>query len=97
MNKQTQMLLGVAVVAGVGYYLFMQNKKKSEAAKPASFANFMSDPVKMTAKCKGDYGRDAEGRYICCKAGWRSNESDGQPCGSVGQIAMEEEVATMDF
>lgn len=75
MNKKTQTLLGVAVLAGVGYYLYMQNKKKS------SFASFMSDPVKMTAKCKGDYGKDAEGRYICCKQGWRSNQSDGQPCG----------------
>lgn len=95
MDKKLQTLLGVAVVAGVGYYLFMQSKKKSE--KPASFANLVSDPVKMTGKCKGDYGKDAEGRYICCKAGWRSNQSDGQPCGGVGQIAMEEEVATMDF
>jgi len=73
MNKQTQVLLGVAVLAGVGYYLYTQNKKKS-------FANF-SDKVKMTPKCKGDYGKDAEGRYICCKQGWRSNASDGQPCG----------------
>lgn len=94
MNKKTQTLLGVALVAGVGYYLWMQNKKKSEA-KPASFANLVSDPVKMTAKCKGDYGKDSEGRYICCKAGWRSNQSDGQPCGGVGQLTSMEEEAAM--
>ena len=86
MTKQTKTLLGVAVVAGVGYYLFTQNKKKS-------FASFMSDPVKMTAKCKGDYGKDAEGRFICCKQGWRSNASDGQPCGGGGEGGGQKELA----
>jgi hypothetical protein len=81
MNNQTKTLLGLAAVAGVGYYLFMQSKKA-----PASFANFDSDPVKMVSKCNGDYGKDTEGRYICCRAGYRSAQSDGKPCGSVGQF-----------
>lgn len=35
MNKQTKTLLGVAVVLGVGYYLWNQSKKKTTT----SFAN----------------------------------------------------------
>ena len=86
MNNQTKMLLGLAAVAGVGYYLFMQSKKA-----PASFANFDSDPFKVVSKCNGDYGKvyDSEGKngmYVCCRAGYRSAQSDGKPCGSVGQF-----------
>jgi hypothetical protein len=97
MNKQTKTLLGVAVVAGVGYYLW---KMQSEKKKPASFANLVSDPVKMTSKCNGDYGKDAEGRYICCRAGYRSNASDGNPCGGVGQLSDEggmDEMQSLEF
>jgi hypothetical protein len=89
MTKQTQVLLGVAVLAGVGYFLFMQNKKKSSFA---SFMedDFMSDPVKMVEKCKGDTGTDSEGRYICCKPGFRSKQTSGIPCDQVGKGAVEE-------
>ena len=89
MNKKTQILLGVAVLAGVGYFLFMQNKKKSSFA---SFMedDFMSDPVKMVEKCKGDTGTDSEGRYICCKPGFRSKQTSGIPCDQVGKGAVEE-------
>lgn len=86
MDKQTKTLLGVAVVAGLGYWLW---KKQSEKKAPASFANLISDPVKMVSKCNGDYGKDAEGRYICCRAGYRSMQSDGKACGSVGQLSDE--------
>ena len=78
MNKQTQILLGVAVLAGVGYYLYTQNKKKDFASFMED--DFMSDPVVMTEKCKGDYGKDAEGRYICCRSKFRSYQTSGLPC-----------------
>jgi len=99
MNKQTKTLLGLAVVAGVGYWLWKSNKDKKSA--PASFANLVSDPVKMTSKCNGDYGKDAEGRYICCRAGYRSMQTDGKACGSVGQLSdeggMPEEAMSLEF
>lgn len=55
MNKQTKTLLGVALVAGVGYYLWMQNKKKSEA----SFANF---DIKNRCLC---HTEELDGVYLC--------------------------------
>lgn len=39
MSKQTKTLLGVAVLLGVGYYLWTKSKKDS---KPKSFANMAS-------------------------------------------------------
>lgn len=95
MNKQTKTLLGVAVVAGLGYYLWMQSKKN---AAPKSFANFMSDETKKVPSCNGDYGKDANGLFICCKAGYRSEQSAGKPCGSVGQLtSVEESVSAVEF
>jgi hypothetical protein len=89
MNKQTKMILGLAVVAGAGYLLYKSKKDKDAAAtSPKNFANFVkSDKVTIVAKCNGDYGKDEEGRYICCRAGYRSAQTDGKACGSVGQVS----------
>jgi len=43
----------------------------------------------------------AEGRYICCRAGYRSMQTDGKACGSVGQLSdeggMPEEAMSLEF
>ena len=97
LDKNTKTVLAVAAVAGVGYYLWMQNKK----AAPKAFANFMSaddsfsDATKPIAECKGDYGKDANGDFICCRAGYRAPKSKGIPCGSVGQLSSEDSVENL--
>ena len=92
MNKHTKIILGLAVLAGAGYLLYSKPKdrtllggKKTDAK---NFANFVkSDKVTVVPKCNGDYGKDSEGRYICCRAGYRSAQTDGKACGSVGQVS----------
>lgn len=97
LDKKTKTVLAVAAVAGVGYYLWMQNKK----AAPKAFANFMkeddsfSDATKNVTECKGDYGKDANGDFICCRAGYRAKKSRGIPCGSVGQLSTEDSLQTL--
>ena len=84
MNKNLQTLLGVAVLAGVGYYLYNQYQKP----KPAAFANFMSDEsalgYQITEECVGDTGTvviDGQTLYNCCKMGWFGKKSQGKECG----------------
>ena len=55
MNKQTQALLGVAVVLGVGYYLWAKSKKKN-------FANFMMSEIKDECRC---HIEELGGVYLC--------------------------------
>jgi hypothetical protein len=45
MNKKTKTILAVALVGGVGYYMWMKSKKSS-----ANFANF---GVNVTENCNG--------------------------------------------
>jgi hypothetical protein len=84
MNTQTKTLLGLAAVAGVGYLVYKNMQDKKKAAETANFANFVkSDKVTLVTKCKGDYGKDAQGRFICCRPGFRSAETDGIPCADI--------------
>ena len=58
MTKNVKMLLGVALVGGVGYYFW----KKSQTPAAANFANFKDGP------CNCDRGSDTvnvETIYMC--------------------------------
>jgi hypothetical protein len=66
MTKNTKILLGVAAVAGLGYYFFMMPKK-------ASFMNVEGGkgcPCKKVVGRDGDYNECAGGHY--CKRGGKS-------------------------
>ena len=89
MNNQTKTLLGlgVAVVAGLGYFLYAKKQ-------PKAFANLASDEFSDEPKmvpnggpCNGDYGKDADGNYICCRSGYRSKKSLGKPCENVSIVS----------
>ena len=81
MNKQTKTLLGVALLAGVGVYLYKQSKLNPKAG----FANF-SAPGDGTyvVKCLGHTGtfksKSGNTYYRCCKKGYYSDTSDGGAC-----------------
>lgn len=70
MNKKTKIVLGVALLGGVGYYMWM----KSKSAKTASFANAAG--VQVTANCSGG-GQ-------CVVAGSRKAMNDPKICNSDG-------------
>jgi hypothetical protein len=59
MNKQTKTLLGVAVVAGLGYYFWKQSQQQ-----PKSFANF---DLKNECQCHNSelVGQRGETIYSC--------------------------------
>ena len=86
MNTQTKTLLGLAAVAGVGYLVYknMQDKKTAETA---NFANFVSDKTEMVrdrqgnlGPCQGDYGKDSNGLFICCRPKFRSATTLSKSC-----------------
>jgi hypothetical protein len=59
MTKNVKMLLGVALVGGVGYYFW----KKSQTPATASFANFKDGP------CNCDRGSDTvDGKSLSSKS-----------------------------
>lgn len=65
MNKQTKTLLGLAVVAGLGYYLYTQSKKSS-----AGFANFASRAVGCPCKEVASSFKDEKGNvWDQCRGG----------------------------
>jgi len=70
MNKNTKTLLGVAVVAGLGYYLYTQYGKKSSAG----FANFAD--IKGKCRCHTEV---LNGVYLCGDGRSLALESGG-PC-----------------
>jgi hypothetical protein len=70
MNKQAKTLLGVAVVAGVGYYFWKQSQQQ-----PKSFANAVSD-LKPKCRC---HQEELDGVYLCGDGRSLSRKSDG-PC-----------------
>lgn len=78
MTKNVKMLLGAAVVLGVGYYLYTKNKTASttKAGYAGPFANLAGQD-----KCGCHTGKtDVEGDTVyTCKNGNHSFESDG-PC-----------------
>jgi hypothetical protein len=83
MDKQTKTLLGVAVVAGLGYFLYTQYSKP----KPKAFANLMSSDesmdFKIIAECVGDSGTvmlNGQKYYNCCKMGYFGKSSAGGKC-----------------
>ena len=79
MNKNTKTLLGVAVVAGLGYFLYTKYGKKSTAG----FANAAG--FQIIPQCLGDKGTvmlNGKKYFNCCKMGYFGETSAGQPCGS---------------
>lgn len=94
MTKQTKTLLGLAVLAGVGYYAYTQY------SKPKQFAGFMLAPncVKNPAQCpcnnghcpnKVDSGVKSDGTpYEICKNGHICEGAKG---------SANQEMAAMDF
>lgn len=92
MNKQTKTLLGIAVVAGAGYFLY-----KQYANKPKSFANLMASDESMDFKiieeCVGDSGTvmlNGKKYYNCCKMGYFGKSSAGGKCDGGAQSLMSE-------
>jgi hypothetical protein len=87
MNTQTKTLLGLAAVAGVGYLVYKNMQDKKKAAETANFANFVkSDKVRMVENngpCQGDFGKDINNLYICCRSGFRSATTLSKPCAEV--------------
>jgi hypothetical protein len=71
MTKQTKTLLGLAVLAGVGYYAYTQYNK------PKGFANFA---LKTSCKC---HTESLDGVYLCGDGESLSRKSGG-PCGGKG-------------
>jgi hypothetical protein len=75
MNKKTKTILAVALIGGVGYYMWMKSKKSSE--------NFVNFGVNVTENCRGGgkcvmsgRGKAMNSRSICnsngtCKNGAR--------------------------
>jgi hypothetical protein len=72
MNKQTKTLLGLAVLAGVGYYAYTQYNK------PKSFANF---DLKGECQC---FTESLDGVYLCGDGKSLSRKAK-QPCGGGGK------------
>ena len=70
MNKNTKTLLGVAVVAGLGYYLYTQYGKKPAA----SFANFSPSEIKKKCRC---HCEQLDGIYLCGDGKSLSKSSGG--------------------
>jgi hypothetical protein len=89
MNKQTKTLLGVAVVAGLGYYLYMQSKKPK-----AAFANLASDEsmdFKIIEECVGDSGTvmlNGKKYYNCCKMGYFGKTTAGGKCDGASDMML---------
>jgi len=61
MTKNTKILLGVAAVAGLGYYFYSQSQK------PKNFASFLGCPCKALAEKQPKKLQDAG--YEKCKGG----------------------------
>lgn len=81
MNKNTKTLLGVAVVAGLGYFLYTKYGKKSTAG----FANAAGLGFQIIPQCQGDRGTvmlNGKKYFNCCKMGYFGETSAGGPCGS---------------
>jgi hypothetical protein len=82
MNKNTKTLLGVAVVAGLGYYLYTQYGKKSAAS--AGFANFAV--IKEKCRCHKEKLGDV---YLCGDGESLSYQSGGK-CRGTGTARAEQ-------
>ena len=73
MNKNTKTLLGVAVVAGLGYFLYTKYGKKQVTS---GFANF---DIKNKCRC---HKEKLDGVYLCGD-GESLAKSSGGPCSEV--------------
>lgn len=88
MNKQTKTLIGIAAVAGLGYYLYMQSKK------PKAFANLSSDEsmdFQIIEKCVGDSGTvmlNGKQYYNCCKMGYFGKTTAGGKCDGASEMML---------
>lgn len=83
LNKQTKTVLAVAAVAGVGYYLWMQNKK----AAPKAFANFMKADDEFALEAAPNYhctegytAKRKDGTYLCCNPQYWGKTAKDQEC-----------------
>ena len=92
MDKQLQMLLGVAAVGAAGYLIWKQTQK------PKSFANLMAMPLSdlgggYKAECKGRNERlgtfQYEGKtmYWCCQPGYFTDNRPDKKCADIQAIA----------
>lgn len=73
MNNKLKMLLGVAALGGVAYYIYQQNNKKG-------FANAVGKAVGGACKCHKDVPQDSEGYYYCCDGVSKSKVGGGTGC-----------------
>ena len=68
MNKQTKMLLGLAAVAGVGYYIWQKNKPATKANVAGVNNMECKNPYSGSGGCwKGSVNK--AGGYEQCKNG----------------------------
>ena len=80
MDKKTQMLVGVGVLAAAGYLIWKQSQK------PKSFANLMAAPTALieVPKCLKGYNEKLGDWYICCNPMYKAKESVSTKCGPKG-------------
>lgn len=80
MDKKTQMLVGVGVLAAAGYLIWKQNQK------PKSFANLAAAPMALieVPKCLKGYNEKFGDWYVCCNPMYKSKESVEVKCGPKG-------------
>ena len=93
MNKQTKIILGLAILAGAGYLLY-NSKKDKDASSTVNFANFAApEDGEYVTQCNGHTStftsKTGNKYYRCCKKGYYSDTSLGKPCGNIASQGIE--------
>lgn len=90
MDKQLQMILGVAALGTAGYLLWKQSQKPKTFANAAAMGSLGALEGGYRTSCRGRNDRLGTFEYMgkthywCCQPGTFTDNMPGQKCGDLG-------------